>query len=393
VHVLYFADIRFPMERANGIQSAETCAALARRGHEVTMVVRPDRHGPPRDPWEFYGLSPHPTLHIEMVPYSVNHLASRLRYLVAAMSRAAQFQGRGTVLTRDLGIASAILHLPLRSRPSLVYEAHGVSAVVGSALDALLSGASPAGERKQRRLMHRERYVWRNADGYICITDELRAELESRFGERSRVAVIPDGVRLASGRVFTPPFRSGPPTVGYSGHFYPWKGVDTVLQALALAPGFRGLLVGGHPREPDLERMTALARELGLEDRVEFTGLVSPGQVQARLYEADILVLPNHANAVSSSYTSPLKMFEYLAAGRPIVASDLPAFREILRDGENALLVLPGDAAEFAAAFRRLLDDPTMAERIARTAWEEAAAHTWDARAARIEALVGSVYD
>ena len=62
MRILYFADIRFPLERANGIQTMETCHALAERGHAVTLVVKPDTHSPARDPFEFYGLPPHPTL-------------------------------------------------------------------------------------------------------------------------------------------------------------------------------------------------------------------------------------------------------------------------------------------------------------------------------------------
>ena len=64
MRVLYFADIRFPLERANGIQSAETCHALASRGHDVTMLVRPDTASPPRDPLAFYGLPALDTLRI-----------------------------------------------------------------------------------------------------------------------------------------------------------------------------------------------------------------------------------------------------------------------------------------------------------------------------------------
>jgi hypothetical protein len=68
VRILYLADIRFPLERANGIQSMETCHALAARGHEVTLVVRPDTHTPPRDPFAFYGLPRIPELRIEVAP-------------------------------------------------------------------------------------------------------------------------------------------------------------------------------------------------------------------------------------------------------------------------------------------------------------------------------------
>ena len=76
-----------------------------------------------------------------------------------------------------------------------------------------------------------------------------------------------------------------------------------------------------------------------------FTGLVPPAEVAAQLRAADVLVLPNPASAISSAFTSPLKLFEYMAAGRPIVATDLPSMREVLHAEENALLVEPGNAA------------------------------------------------
>ena len=130
----------------------------------------------------------------------------------------------------------------------------------------------------------------------------------------------------------------------YAGHLYPWKGVDVFVRALALAPHVRGLIVGGHPGEADRARVESLARELGLGGRLTITGLVPPHEVRQRLAVADVLVLPNTLSAISERYTSPLKLFEYLTLGRPIVASDLPALREILTDGVTALLSPPGDA-------------------------------------------------
>src|SRR4029453_3355448 len=104
--------------------------------------------------------------------------------------------------------------------------------------------------------------------------------------------------------------------------------------------------------------------------------------------EADLLVLPNRATSVSASYTSPLKLFEYLAAGRPIVASDLPALREILRDRENAWLVPADDPAALATALDRLARDRGLALRLARAAFDEAAEFSWDRRAARLEQVL-----
>ena len=85
------------------------------------------------------------------------------------------------------------------------------------------------------------------------------------------------------------------------------------------------------------------------------------------------------------------KFFEYMAAGRPIVASGLPAIREILRDGENAVLVPAGDPTAIAGAIQRLIDDRQLAERLATTAHREASSYTWGRRAEQLEALLARV--
>ena len=82
-------------------------------------------------------------------------------------------------------------------------------------------------------------------------------------------------------------------------------------------------IVGGQPGETDHVRLDALARELGIHDRVTFTGWLPPASVVVELARANALVLPNTPTHTSERYTSPLKLFEYLAAGRPIIASDL----------------------------------------------------------------------
>src|SRR5690606_19885917 len=94
------------------------------------------------------------------------------------------------------------------------------------------------------------------------------------------------------------------------------------------------------------------------------------------------------ATAISERYTSPLKLFEYLALGRAIVASDLPAIREVLTHDVDALLVPPGDAAALAAAIGRLADDAALRTRLGAAARARAAAFTWAARAERLEAAL-----
>jgi glycosyltransferase involved in cell wall biosynthesis len=394
VRVLYFADIRFPLERANGIQTMETCHALARRAHVVNLVVRPDTHMPSRNPFDFYGLPLLARLSIEYAPVTGPDIVRRAGYLAFAFGRMIGRERADVVLTRDLGVASALLRVPRGLRPPLVYESHGYAPDVAAALPQLLATAPPPSRPKVARLERRERHVWQAGDGYITITAGLAQEMGERFAARPFVSVVPDGARVDADRIDAMPISGDSrPVVAYAGHLYAWKGVDVFLDALSRLPDVRGLIVGGHDREPDLGRLRERTAQLGMSDRVTFAGLVPPSAVAGHLRGARVLVLPNPPSAISTRFTSPLKLFEYMAAGRPIVASDLPAIREVLRDEENALLVTPGNPAALAAGVRRLLDDDTLSERLSRTAAADVRAYTWDRRAERLETLLQQVID
>lgn len=395
--LLYLADIRFPLERANGIQTMETCWALAAHGHRVVLVVRPDTQSPARDPFDYYGLPRRADLTIARapVPASAPALARRVGYLAFAAGQVLGAPGVDVIMTRDLTVASMLLRLPVRA--PLVYESHGYAPDVAAALPELLSTATPPSAAKLKRLASREARVWRGAAGYVTITAGLADSLRQRFGARDRLAVVPDGVRLKPDQTERDRIASGAgrigtgPTVGYAGHLYAWKGVDILLRALALVPGAHGLIVGGHDKEPDLARLRALAASLGVDARVTFTGQVAPAEVPARLAAMDILVLPNPASAISTHATSPLKLFEYMASGRAIVASDLPAIREVLTDDVNGLLVAPGDAGALASAIRRLADDAPLRARLGAAARSAAAEYSWSRRAERLERLFTDV--
>jgi len=412
VRILYFADIRFPLERANGIQTMETCYALAERGHTVDLVVRPDTQVPQRDPFEYYGLAKHDRLVVERAPVSGPALARRVGYLAFAVGRTAGSGRADIVLTRDLAVASLLVRLP--TRPPLVYESHGYAPDVAAALPELVSTARAPSRSKLDRLARREAHVWRHADGYITITGALKAELTTRFGARGCLAVVHDGARIPADQqdhetripadqstrhaLHSDTGHSGtehPATpalcIGYAGHLYGWKGVDVLLEAIARVPAVRGLIVGGHEKEPDLARLEALASRLGIASRVTFTGHVAPRAVPAMLARADILALPNSASAISTRSTSPLKLFEYMTAGRSIVSSDLPAVREVLQHEVNGWLVAPGDPEALASGIRRLAGDPALRARLASAARESAAEYSWGRRAERLETLFADV--
>jgi glycosyltransferase involved in cell wall biosynthesis len=394
VTLLYFADTRFPIERANGVQTMATCHALAARGHDVTLVTRPDTTSPPRDPFRFYGLAPLDTLRFASVSAAPGGRAGRVRFLLSAMRRSG---GRPApiVVTRDLGLADFLLQRPAGRRPPVVYESHGVTAVVSRELPALLGKPELApSARKLHRLDRRERRVWRRASACVTLTRLLADDLAARHGHREKVFVVPDGAHPAVAAASPPvrpdagPAPPAPVVAAYAGHLYPWKGVDVFVRSLVHAPDVRGLIVGGHPGESDLARITSLAGDLGVRDRITITGLLPPGDVAARLAGASMLVLPNTASAISARYTSPLKLFEYLALGRPIVASDLPSIREVLEHGASAWLVPPGDPEALGAALVRLAGDAALSARLAAGASALMPRYSWDARAARLERVL-----
>ena len=390
--ILYLADIRFPLERANGIQSMETCHALASRGHDVTLVVRPDTQAPPRDPFAFYGLPRVSSLQVEVAPITGPAPARRAGYLTFTIGRSIGRTRQDVIFTRDLGLASLLLNVPAMMRAPVVYEAHTIAADAAEARPQLLTGAEPASPAKLRRLAKRDERVWKDAEGYVTITDGLSVELQRRFGSRPRVAVVPDGVRTSALGLGTSDVGPRTPfTIGYAGHLYPWKGVELVVEAVLALPETRAVIVGGHDKEPDLARVKAFAQELSVASRIEFTGMIPPADVAARLAQADVLVLPNPRSAISNAFTSPLKLFEYMASGRPVVASDLPAIREVLRDNENALLVEPGDPNALVAGIRRIMDDRDLGSRLAAQARADVREFTWAKRAERLEALFATL--
>jgi glycosyltransferase involved in cell wall biosynthesis len=167
------------------------------------------------------------------------------------------------------------------------------------------------------------------------------------------------------------------------------KGVAAMLEAVdALRTedrrrAVRAVLLGPSPAEVR-QLGYGVGRPDSAADLVLAPGWVNPADVPLYLRGLNVCVLPLPWTDHFAYAASPLKLFEYMASGTPIVASNLPAVAEILRDGENALLVPPGDVAALTDAIRRLRDDPILGAELARQAKQDVREFTWDKRAMRI---------
>jgi glycosyltransferase involved in cell wall biosynthesis len=226
--------------------------------------------------------------------------------------------------------------------------------------------------------------------GIFCISKSLIEDYAAAGARRELLQWAPDGVDLQR---FEPAVdrgvaraRLGLPAaariVCHAGHLYPGRGVEETLEALTSLPDVLLVLIGGTPE--DINRIRAQAAGRDLCDRVRFEGTVPNGKVPLYLWAADALIMPYTTRTATARAMSPLKMFEYMAAGRPIVATDFPSVREVLRHEENALLVAPDRPDQIARGLRRVLEDRTLAEALAGRARKDVEAYTWERRAEHI---------
>lgn len=292
-----------------------------------------------------------------------------------------------------------------RFQPDVLYERYNLFLLAGVMLrrrlgiPLLLEVNAPLVEERSRfgglglpRLAAwAERTAWCGADGVLPVTQVLGGHVQARGVPASRITVIHNGINEAQFAAAPTPAEAKRAlgwddalVLGFTGFVRDWHGVDRVLHwmASAQAPAHaRLLMVGDGPARPALE---ALARELSLGDRVRFTGVVDRHDIPAHVAAFDIALQP-----AVVAYASPLKLFEYLALGKAIVAPRVPNLEEVLRDGDNAVLFNADQPGAFEAALSRLCDDPTLRAQVAAGAQASIAQQglTWRANAQRVAAL------
>jgi glycosyltransferase involved in cell wall biosynthesis len=227
-----------------------------------------------------------------------------------------------------------------------------------------------------------ERRVWGAADCVLAVTEVLKQRIVEQSIPSERIRVVPNGVPLE--RFALPaaaPVASRAPVLGFVGFVRDWHGLDEVIRAMAApeAPADMVFEIAGEgPARASLE---ALARSLRVSARVRFLGVVPHEEIPPRVAQFDIALQPRAVD-----YASPLKIFDYMAAGRAIVAPDQPNIREVLAHERTALLFPPDTPGAMWQAIARLLADPAMRARLGSAARTELEArdYSWRGNATRI---------
>jgi glycosyltransferase involved in cell wall biosynthesis len=365
MNIVYVSLSYVPSRRASSVHVMKMCAALARAGHDVQLIAKRS-HDPADaaiDAHAHYGVS----------GFAIHRLA-RPRWRGGGLVFAAATLGallarrRRTDLVYSRDLIGAITALELRM-PTIA-ELHAVPP--GPRLRALIRRI--AGHASLR--------------GLVVISEALRRDLiAEQLVPRTAPIVVahdaadPPGPVAVAAAVSTP--RARRPRIGYVGNLYRGRGVELIVEVAARLPAYDFELIGGS--EADLATWRARA----LPPNVVLAGFVRPADLGERYRDLDVVLMPYARSGVgvasgasdTSRWCSPMKMFEYMATGVPIVSSDLPVLGEVLRHDHNALIAPAGDAGAWQHAIERLVTDPALARRIAHQAHADLVRHhTWDSR-------------
>jgi len=371
MNLTYIANVRLPTQRAHGLQIMKMCSHFAALGANVTLVVprKKNTTSGVSDPFDHYGITKN---------FSYKRIfALDLLGLTERLGRVFYW----------IDLVSFLLSLKLSKKPiagSVLYTRDAV----------LLQPFSSSVYKKVIEVhdipLHKKGSFFNQlkaADMVVAITALLKADLIEGGVSAEKILVAPDGVDIGEFEISQSQAEArtalglsvDKKIVLYTGHLYEWKGATTLAKAASDINDAHFIFVGGIGEE--LEGFT---REFGSLSNIKVVPFQPHNVIPMYLRAADVLVLPNTAKEkISSRYTSPLKLFEYMAAGKPIVASDLPSIREVLND-ETAVLVKPDDSQSLAEGIKKILADSDIATSIATAAKEKVKGYTWSARAKSI---------
>ncbi|MEK7098903.1 MAG: glycosyltransferase family 4 protein [Patescibacteria group bacterium] len=363
--MIYVANARMPTEKAHGIQIAKMCEAFIEQGVSVELLL-PSRGGDRRSIREFYGLRVDVPTRRLLVPdwygsrigFVASSFLFALRYFFHLVRRRHIHGERFIIYTTDLDQFSFFL-IPFLGIPYFV-EMH---------------------DAKKKRWAFRLLF-WR-ARAIIAVNDIIRRQLIAVFSiPAERIIVRPNGYDAI---VFRHPeekddarrvlgLPSGRKIVVYVGRIYAWKGLDTLIATARLLPDVLFYLVGG--TQEALQNIGATGEISG--------NLIAAGswhhtQIPRWLWAADILIVfGTKKDEYSYFHTSPMKLFEYMAARRPIIASRTPAIEAVVSD-ENVFFCMPDSPTDTAEKIRFVLEHPAEAEQ--KTAIAGQNLFSWSTRA------------
>ena len=368
----YISSSPLPSRQANSVHVMKMCSAFANEGYETTLYARKSSKSASHEGlYRDYGV--HSNFQVKALPYFHGKIIWNISYC--------------------FGLWRIIKS---RTSPDLFYGRYPLGLAVCSYLypkvkTALESHALPLG-KFQKQL---EKYLLKrpNFTKLVVISEALQQDYLRLFPflDPARVIVAHDGAdvpeAMDAGNVKAPDLLGESPRIkiAYCGRLTHGKGMGLIAELVPLCPDVDFHIIGGSDDEVSYWRQKINA------DNVYFYGHINHGDLAGYYQQMDVMLAPlQKENKLNENYdigrwTSPLKIFEYMSFKKPIVASDIPVLREVLRDGENSLLVSPVDAAEWRDAINKIVTDKDLSLALGDQAFYDLShQYTWNIRAKNI---------
>ena len=371
-----------PSRKANGIGVINICSQFADCGFDVELILlkykslTPDLINNKINVFDFYSVTENFKIKYLSIPFFLS-FPRQLGYSAVAVLRKA-FSGNSLFYSRHVELA---FFAALFGKIS-VFESHNYLKARQSPVYHLWL------KTMQNRFKKTALIVTTQAGKKSYIQDEVPEDkiLVEPNGVNKNQFDISKSIETLKSTIQIPIDKK---TVGFCGHLYKGRGIEELLECADYLKKVFFLIVGGEPE--DINRNKKLAKKFNLAN-VKFTGFVPQSKVPEYLLASDILVMPYTKKTLTHRYMSPMKMFDYLACGRPIVATDFPVIREVLKDRKNAVLVPQGSGHDIAAGIKWFIDNPESAKRISEQAAKDALQHTWEIRAKRITEWLRKIF-
>ncbi|OGD40821.1 hypothetical protein A2833_00760 [Candidatus Azambacteria bacterium RIFCSPHIGHO2_01_FULL_44_55] len=381
LHLIYIANSRIPTTKAHGFQIMKMCEAFSRAGADVELWI-PRRFNPIKDlPFRYYDMrevfdiKKLPVL--DLIPLSkvlgpIANMVESVSFAFFVLLRLSKTHV-DLIYSRD----QFVLWFLSFFKNNIVHEVHSF----------------PRNPRVYKR-------IWLRARKIVTITQGLKDLIARQGIDAAKIIVAPDGVDI---ELFNLICQSKEELrlelnlskeeffVGYVGKFKTLgmeKGIHTMIESLALlGRDIKMVFVGGE--ENEIKEYKALASRFNVLPRCVFIGYQPYSKAVRYIKAMDVLAIPFPDRPHYAFYASPLKLFEYMASGRPIIASDLPALREILNE-KNGLFFRPESAEDFAKAIRMLKASNMLGYHLSQQALADVKNYTWKCRAGKILDFIGN---
>nr|HID58367.1 glycosyltransferase family 1 protein [Desulfobacterales bacterium] len=372
--IIYISNARLPSEKANAYQSMLQCESFSKV--ITTEFWFPFRQNSIRvkNVFEFYGVKN--SFVLKQVPSLDSSLLWELHRKLGFLCQTLSF----------LFLCAVQI---LRERTDVVIYTRNTLDMLIVPLLKIIRSNLPIFFEDHDGFLKRHRWIKQkllnHVDGIVVTTSFHSRQLQEGGVPGEKILIAPNGVKLERfASLNLPEITNDERRVLYVGNLFPWKGVYTLAEATRYLPDqYNIYIIGGSPEAVKPFR-TYLSKH-NLDLKVTLIDHVAPVKVADYLKQANILVLPNSArHAISELFTSPLKLFEYMAAKKPIVASDVPAIREVLTHGRNALLVEPDNPRALAKGIQIVCEQPELARRLGEQAFQDVTQYAWEKRTKKI---------